>query len=70
VDPATQTEVVWNNSTATNGAHTTGGGGLSSVWCMPSYQDQSGIPGLIGPYSVDDPAAAGRQRRTRAKSPT
>ena len=59
VDPATQTEVVWNNSTATNGAHTTGGGGLSSVWCMPSYQDQSGIPGLIGPYSVDDPAGCG-----------
>lgn len=45
-------ETVWNNS---GGA---GGGGLSSTWCMPSYQDQPAIPGLISSYSELAPAAA------------
>jgi subtilase family serine protease len=36
-------QTVWNNSSIDNGA---GGGGLSNVWCMPKYQDQTSIPGL------------------------
>jgi hypothetical protein len=38
-------ETVWNNSAGA------GGGGVSSTWCMPSYQDQSAIPGLLSSYS-------------------
>ena len=38
-------EVVWNNSAGASG------GGVSSNWCMPSYQDQSMIQGLISPDS-------------------
>jgi hypothetical protein len=41
-------ENVWNDSSVTEGA---GGGGLSAAWCMPSYQDQTAIPGLISTYS-------------------
>jgi subtilase family serine protease len=41
-------EAVWNDSAATDGA---GGGGLSAVWCMPSYQGQTAIPGVISTYS-------------------
>jgi hypothetical protein len=69
LDPATQTEVVWNSSTPTYGEHTTGGGGVSSLWCMPSYQHQSGIPGLIGPYSVDDSASCGTTTPYRREVP-
>ena len=46
-------ETVWNDS---DGA---GGGGVSMTWCMPSYQDNSAIPGLIGPYSETDSADCG-----------
>ncbi len=42
------TETVWNDSATTEDA---GGGGLSAFWCMPAYQYQSAIPGLIGQYS-------------------
>ncbi len=42
-------EVVWNESARLSGA---GGGGLSSIWCMPTYQYQPTIPGLIGPHSM------------------
>jgi subtilase family serine protease len=38
------TETVWNESKIQEGA---GGGGLSDIWCMPSYQYQTSIPGLI-----------------------
>jgi len=38
-------EVVWNDG---GGA---GGGGLSSVECMPGYQDNVAVPGLINAYS-------------------
>jgi hypothetical protein len=44
----TNPESVWNDSNDSGGA---GGGGVSAVWCMPSYQDQSGIPGIISAYS-------------------
>ena len=43
----TNSESVWNDSSNSNGA----GGGGTSAWCMPSYQDQTSIPGLIGPDS-------------------
>jgi len=43
-------ETVWNGNPV--GA---GGGGVSSAWCMPSFQDQSGVQGLINStYSVPD----------------
>jgi subtilase family serine protease len=48
-------ENVWNDSITQNGA---GGGGVSSIWCMPSYQTQtttvgkSDVPGLINSDSV------------------
>jgi subtilase family serine protease len=44
----TDSQTVWNDSTGA------GGGGVSAVWCLPSYQDQPGVPGLIGPNSVPD----------------
>ena len=44
-------ETVWNDSSGSGGA---GGGGVSAVSCMPSYQDQPGIPALISSYSVPD----------------
>ena len=53
----TSTESVWNNP---SGA---GGGGVSSQWCMPSYQVQSTtagkstIPGLVNADSVLAPTA-------------
>ncbi|MGA2530959.1 MAG: Ig-like domain repeat protein [Acidimicrobiales bacterium] len=59
LNTATQTETVWNDSTPADGAHTTGGGGLSAVWCMPSYQDSPAIPGLIGPHSESDSGDCG-----------
>ena len=39
-------ETVWNE-TADGYA---GGGGLSTVWCMPGYQHKTAIPGLISRY--------------------
>jgi subtilase family serine protease len=44
-------ETVWNDSGQETGA---GGGGVSAGWCMPSYQDQAGITGLISGDSVAD----------------
>ena len=38
-------ETVWNDSAGSSG------GGVSSSWCMPAYQDQSMIQGLISPNS-------------------
>ena len=49
-------ETAWNDSGTSNGA---GGGGVSSTWCMLSYQDQSGVPGLISSDSVTDPTKCG-----------
>jgi subtilase family serine protease len=42
-------EVVWNESGIDAGA---GGGGVSGIWCMPTYQYQSSIPGLLSSDSV------------------
>ncbi len=42
-------ETVWNDS---GGA---GGGGVSTSWCMPTYQDRPGIPGIISSVSQKDP---------------
>ncbi|HEY3732679.1 MAG TPA: S53 family peptidase [Streptosporangiaceae bacterium] len=46
-------ETVWNESSSGNGA---GGGGLSGYWCMPTYQYQTAIPGLIGSDSATNSA--------------
>jgi subtilase family serine protease len=46
---AAHAEVVWNSGDSA------GGGGVSTVHCMPSYQDNVGVPNLINPsYSVPD----------------
>jgi subtilase family serine protease len=49
-------ENVWNDSDIQGGA---GGGGISVYWCMPSYQDQTAIPGLDNDYSQSDPTDCG-----------
>lgn len=52
-------ETVWNESSNGSGA---GGGGVSEDWCMPSYQYQTTVPGLINSDSVKNtgcPAAEG-----------
>ncbi len=48
-----QREIVWNDSGdfLASGA---GGGGVSSIWCMPSYQNQTSIPGIINSHSRKD----------------
>ena len=56
----TSSETVWNDSAVSDGA---GGGGLSAAWCMPSYQDQTAIPGLISPYSAANGCATGDARQ-------
>ena len=56
-------EVVWNESAVQGGA---GGGGRSGIWCMPKYQYQTKIPGLISSLSATNsgcPAAEGRYVR-------
>lgn len=49
-------ETVWNESTLQEGA---GGGGISSFWCMPSYQDVTAIPGLVNSDSQSNSACTG-----------
>jgi len=43
---SSQQEVVWNDSDSFLGTGA-GGGGVSSIWCMPNYQHQTKIPGII-----------------------
>jgi hypothetical protein len=43
-------EVVWNDSDLFGGA---GGGGISTI-CMPGYQDQAKVPGVINPGDATD----------------
>ena len=44
-------EVAWNDSGTGSGA---GGGGVSTQWCMPAYQHDTAIPGIINGRSVKD----------------
>src|SRR5208283_754868 len=55
----TKSETAWNDSGSVNGA---GGGGVSAKWCMPSYQDQPGLPGLINPDSLAAPTDCGTKK--------
>ena len=48
-------ETVWNESANQAGA---GSGGVSDVWCMPSYQHQTSIPGLINANSATNSGCA------------
>ncbi len=50
-------ETVWNNgaSTPSGGA---GGGGISSLWSMPAWQQDSGVPGVISTLSSGTPCGA------------
>ncbi len=61
-DPASQPDVVGVGGTSISAGSETawkdGGGGVSSNWCMPSYQDQPQITGLISSVSVLAPPAA------------
>ena len=45
-------ETVWNESDIEGGA---GSGGISEIWCMPAYQHQTSIPGLINADSQTNP---------------
>lgn len=49
------TENVWNESDSVNGA---GGGGVSTHFCMPAYQDRTSIPGVINGDSKRDASAS------------
>ena len=48
-------ETVWNESDNQAGA---GSGGISEIWCMPPYQHQTSIPGLINADSQTNPACS------------
>ncbi|MGH3156902.1 MAG: S8 family serine peptidase, partial [Streptosporangiaceae bacterium] len=50
---ASQQEIVWNDASRAPGTGA-GGGGVSSVWCMPGYQHQTKIPGIISAHSRKD----------------
>jgi subtilase family serine protease len=47
---------VWNDSAEGEGA---GGGGISGLWCMPQYQYETAIPGLINSESQTDTTDCG-----------
>jgi subtilase family serine protease len=51
----TSGESVWNESSTQSGA---GGGGDSGWWCMPTYQYQTTVPGLVNGDSVKNSACA------------
>jgi subtilase family serine protease len=44
-------ERIWNGSSVGTGS---GGGGVSSVWCMPSYQSEYGVLGVVNIDSTHD----------------
>jgi subtilase family serine protease len=54
---SSQKEVVWNDSDSALGAGA-GGGGVSTIWCMPSYQHQTKIPGIINAESKRDASSS------------
>jgi subtilase family serine protease len=55
-------EITWNDSEIGSGA---GGGGVSTQWCMPAYQHNTAIPGIINSRSVKHkkPCASGYYRQ-------
>jgi subtilase family serine protease len=57
-------QVVWNDSR--DGA---GGGGVSLYHCMPSYQHEKAIPGLIGRHSRRDKSKCGSRDPYRRQLP-
>jgi subtilase family serine protease len=46
-------QVVWNDSGSLLGSGA-GGGGVSTIWCMPSYQHKTKIPGVVNADSRRD----------------
>ena len=66
-DPASQVYVVGVGGTSLHGGGESvwndpsgaGGGGVSSTWCMPGYQDQPNIPGIISSASEPSSDAKG-----------
>jgi subtilase family serine protease len=50
-------ESVWNDSTTSPPAGA-GGGGISADWCMPAYQYQTSIPGLVNADSQTNSACS------------
>jgi subtilase family serine protease len=57
-----QQEIVWNDSGSDSGA---GGGGVSSIWCMPSYQHQTSIPGIVNAHSRKDTSSSCKSKYYR-----
>jgi subtilase family serine protease len=57
-------QVVWNDSGDLFGSGA-GGGGVSTFWCMPGYQDQRKIPGVINGHSVRDTSASCKTKHRR-----
>ena len=49
------TESAWNDDTCCWGA---GGGGVSKLWTMPSYQAHTSAPGIVSAYSSGKPCGA------------
>jgi subtilase family serine protease len=55
-------EIVWNDSGSGNGA---GGGGVSTHFCMPAYQDRTSIPGVINGDSKKDTSSSCKSKHYR-----
>lgn len=54
---SSQREIVWNDSNSLIGSGATGGG-VSSIWCMPNYQHQTRIPGIVNSHSRKDTSSS------------
>ncbi|MCL4434569.1 MAG: protease pro-enzyme activation domain-containing protein [Actinobacteria bacterium] len=50
-------ETVWNNGISTPGGGA-GGGGISTFWPMPTWQQDSGVPGVVSALSSGTPCGA------------
>ncbi len=51
-------EKVWNEAFSPGGDGGSGGGGISVLWAMPSWQQESGVPGVISSLSTGAPCGA------------